>query len=74
MVQFLDRLSPQLATLVDAPPKGAGRAYEIKLDGYRILSRIEGGDVRLFTRNANDWTGKMPLLVADVAKCPVEGA
>jgi bifunctional non-homologous end joining protein LigD len=39
-----DRIPPQLATLVDAPPNGAGWVYEIKLDGYRILSRIERGD------------------------------
>ena len=45
-------LAPQLATLVDAPPKNRGR--EIKLDGYRMLARIDGDQVRLFTRNAPD--------------------
>jgi len=37
-----DRIAPQLATLVSSPPTGAGWAYEIKLDGYRILARIDG--------------------------------
>ena len=69
-----DYISPQLATLVDAPPKGAGWTYEIKLDGYRILSRIEGGNVRLFTRNEHDWTRKMPLLAKEVAALPVDSA
>lgn len=42
------------------PPSGGEWTYEIKLDGYRILARIKGGSVRLFTRNGNDWTDKMP--------------
>lgn len=55
-------MSPQLATLVTAPPTSADWIYEIKLDGYRILARCEGDAVRLFTRNGNDWTSKMPGL------------
>lgn len=54
-----DHLQPQLATLVDAPPAGDWH-YEVKFDGYRILARIEGADVRLFTRNGHDWSAKMP--------------
>src|SRR4029450_11783237 len=48
-----DFIAPQLATLVAAPPKGAGWVYEIKLDGYRILARLNGKDVR------KDWTADM---------------
>lgn len=33
-----NRIAQQLATLVDAPPKGLGWVYEIKLAGYRILA------------------------------------
>lgn len=57
-----DKIAPQLATLVEAPPKGAGWTYQIKLGGYRGLARTEDGDVRLFTRNATDWTAKMPRM------------
>ncbi len=53
---------PQLATLVEEPPKGDDWIYEIKFDGYRIVARIDGDDVRLFTRNGNDWTSKMKPL------------
>ncbi|MCV4344030.1 DNA ligase D [Pseudomonas capsici] len=60
---FPEQLSPQLATLVDAPPEGDWR-YEIKFDGYRILTRLHGGEVQLLTRNGNDWTERMPELVA----------
>jgi bifunctional non-homologous end joining protein LigD len=57
-------LQPQLATLVDGPPNDPSEwVYEIKLDGYRMLARIEEGAVRFFTRNGNDWTHKLPNLV-----------
>jgi bifunctional non-homologous end joining protein LigD len=62
------RIEPQLATLVDAPPAGPGWLHEIKLDGYRILARIEQGKARLFSRSGNDWTARMP----EVAKALLE--
>jgi bifunctional non-homologous end joining protein LigD len=55
--------SPQLATLVAEPPSDDGWIYEIKFDGYRLLARVEGDDVRLFTRRGNDWSARMPGLV-----------
>lgn len=62
-------LSPQLATLVDKPPQdGEDWLYEIKFDGYRIVARVDGGDVRLVTRNGNDWTDKLPALAAELRK------
>jgi bifunctional non-homologous end joining protein LigD len=54
-----DTFSPQLATLVTQPPAGDW-VYEIKFDGYRMLARIQGGEVRLFSRNGNDWTARLP--------------
>jgi bifunctional non-homologous end joining protein LigD len=64
-----DKLAPQLATLVDAAPADAGDwQYEIKFDGYRLLARIDGKSIRLFTRNGNDWTGQLPALAASLAK------
>ncbi len=58
-----EKLQPQLATLVDEPPRDAGNwIFEIKFDGYRMLTRAEGGQVRLFTRNGNDWTHKLSRL------------
>jgi bifunctional non-homologous end joining protein LigD len=57
-------LSPQLATLVDKPPKDTDHwLFEIKFDGYRMLARVEDGRIRLVTRNGNDWTGKLSPLV-----------
>lgn len=63
-----ETLAPQLATLVTRPPANPeGWVYEIKYDGYRLLARIDGRSVRLFTRNGNDWTGKLPKLAKAVA-------
>ncbi|HEX5130210.1 MAG TPA: DNA ligase D [Usitatibacter sp.] len=67
-------LAPQLATLVDAPPKGEGWLYEVKFDGYRIVARIEGDDVRLFTRNGNNWTSRMPVVRDELAKLGLASA
>jgi bifunctional non-homologous end joining protein LigD len=53
-------LEPQLATLVDAVPGHGDWRYEVKLDGYRILARLENGKARLITRNGHDWTAKLP--------------
>jgi bifunctional non-homologous end joining protein LigD len=55
-------IAPQLATLVAAPPPAGDWVYEVKHDGYRMLARIAGGDVRLFTRAGNDWTARLPRL------------
>lgn len=71
---FPDTLSPQLATLVSKPPDRGDWVYEIKLDGYRILTRCEAGEARLFTRNSYDWTAKMASLAGEVATLPVQTA
>ena len=68
-----ETLKPQLATLVDSPPEG-NWLYEIKFDGYRILARIDEGEVRLFTRNGHDWTAKMPRQVAALKKLKLRSA
>ncbi|MBP2639656.1 MAG: ligD [Firmicutes bacterium] len=61
-------LTPQLATLVDRIPMDNDWLYEIKFDGYRILARIDKGDVALFTRNGHDWTAKLKKLVVSMKK------
>lgn len=64
-----EKLSPFLATLVDGPPKNADDwIFEIKFDGYRMLTRIgEDGAVRMFTRNGHDWTDKVQHLADAIA-------
>ncbi|MET1077376.1 MAG: DNA ligase D [Pseudomonas sp.] len=68
-----DALAPQLATLVERVPEGAWQ-YEIKFDGYRLLTRIRGDQVCLFTRNGHDWTGKLPGLAQALGELGLESA
>jgi len=52
--------SPQLARLVEVPPPGDDWLHELKWDGYRLLAVIRKGEVTLWSRNALDWTGRVP--------------
>ncbi len=65
-----DRQAPMLASNADAPPTGEGWLSEIKFDGYRLMARKDGDDVRLFTRNGLDWTARMPAIARAVAALP----
>ncbi len=67
-------LAPQLATLVAQTPTDAGWIYEIKFDGYRLLARIDGDDVRLYTRNGNDWSSRLKGLASAVRALGVGSA
>lgn len=67
-------IEPELATLVDAAPSGDDWLHEIKLDGYRILARLERRSVTLLTRNGKDWSDRMPTLRAALSELDVEGA
>jgi bifunctional non-homologous end joining protein LigD len=51
-------VEPALAQLVESAPKGGNWLHEIKLDGYRMQARIDGGQVQLLTRKGLDWTAK----------------
>jgi bifunctional non-homologous end joining protein LigD len=54
-------IKPQLCKLVDAPPQGP-EWLQIKLDGYRMHARLNGGRVQILTRRGNDWTQKYPTI------------
>lgn len=56
-----DIIRPQLAATPTRPLPGDDWAFEIKYDGYRMLARIDGADVRLFTRNGHDWTDRLAV-------------
>jgi bifunctional non-homologous end joining protein LigD len=45
------RLQPMLATLTDAPFDEKGWIFEDKYDGFRMVAKIEGGKVTLYSRN-----------------------
>lgn len=46
----------QLARLAARVPEGGGWLFELKYDGYRIVAFIENNNVRLISRNGNDYT------------------
>ncbi len=69
---FPQVIKPQLVQPAARPPAGDWQ-YEIKLDGYRMLARIEG-TARLFTRNQYDWTHRMPLLAKELGTLRVNSA
>jgi bifunctional non-homologous end joining protein LigD len=66
--------APQLCTLVDSVPTGAGWINEIKYDGYRAMVAVGGGKARVFTRSGLDWTDKFAGIAAAAAALPVGSA
>ena len=55
-------IRPMLAISVDKPFDNPEWLFEIKWDGYRAVSFIEKGRVRLVSRNQNDLTSQYPEL------------
>jgi bifunctional non-homologous end joining protein LigD len=53
-------IEPCLPTRARTVPDGSRWAFEIKHDGFRFISRRDGDRVRVFSRNAKDWTDKVP--------------
>ena len=67
-------LSPTLATLVDSAPTGDDWIHEIKFDGYRMVARIDHGDVHVYSRNGKEWTSALPSVVASLQRVDVDQA
>ncbi|RZL94073.1 MAG: DNA ligase D [Variovorax sp.] len=65
-------IKPQLATLATGIPSNGEWLFEIKFDGYRIMSRFEHGNVSLVTRGGHDWQARMPGLVDELATLGLE--
>jgi bifunctional non-homologous end joining protein LigD len=55
-------IHPMLATSVEKPFDDPEWLFEIKWDGYRAVSFLEDGKVRLVSRNQNELTGEFPEL------------
>jgi bifunctional non-homologous end joining protein LigD len=55
-------IHPMLATLAEGAFDDPQWLYEIKWDGYRAITYLDGGSVRLVSRNQNDLTAAYPEL------------
>jgi len=67
-----------LPTKTDKLPSGSQWLHEIKHDGFRIIARKTGAQVRLYSRPGNDLTRRFPLIVETLARlrsrsCIIDG-
>lgn len=69
---FPKDIYPELATLVDEPPKGKEWLHEIKLDGYRLIAFKKNNRTWLKTRNNNDWTNQFQIIADEINKLPID--
>ena len=67
-------VEPELATLVDDVPTGDQWLFEIKFDGYRILTAASGDEVRCYTRKGLDWTARFGSLPDAIARLRLDRA
>lgn len=65
-VSELEFYEVQKATLKEEVPKGDNWIHELKYDGYRIGAYINHGEVKLLTRNRQDYTKKFPAIVKEL--------
>src|SRR5262245_3780451 len=71
-------IAPCLPTKTDKLPSGSQWLHEIKDDGFRIIARKKGVQVRLYSRPGNDITHRFPLIVETLARlrsrsCIIDG-
>jgi bifunctional non-homologous end joining protein LigD len=63
---------PAQPVLASKPPVGPDWVHEIKHDGYRLIVYRDGSLVRLYSRNANDWTTRLPGIAAAAERIKAE--
>lgn len=57
-----EAITPMLALSIEEPFDGKEWLFEIKWDGYRAVSFIKNGSVRLMSRTHNELSGRYPEL------------
>jgi bifunctional non-homologous end joining protein LigD len=71
-------IAPCLPSKTDKLPSGREWLHEIKHDGFRVIARKNGSQVRLYSRPGNDLTYRFPLIVETLARlrsrsCIIDG-
>jgi len=69
-----EAFAPELCRLRDAPPAGEDWLHEIKWDGYRLLATVVDGETRLWSRNAIEWTEKVPEIAKAISALKLDSA
>jgi ATP-dependent DNA ligase len=69
---------PCLPSKADKLPSVREWLHEIKHDGFRVIARKKGSQVRLYSRPGNDLTYRFPLIVETLARlrsrsCIIDG-
>jgi DNA ligase-1 len=70
----LPMLAATSASVADALQAAGASSVEWKLDGVRIQVHRLDDEVRIYTRNLNDVTSRLPVIVDAVARLPVRAA
>src|SRR4051812_26512301 len=65
---------PCQPALAERPPAGPGWLHEIKFDGYRVIARKDGEQVRLCARTTSDYSNAFIRIRGAVAALPVNSA
>ena len=58
------QVAPMLCTLTREPANNPEYLHEVKWDGYRIVSYVDKGKVKLDSRSAKDYTARYPVVAA----------
>ncbi len=65
---FFKLSKPMLATASKSTKVRPDWIYETKYDGYRAISKINGGNVSLFSRNQNNFSADYPEITKDLSR------
>ncbi len=71
-VNPMDMIKPMLATKASAVFSKPGWIYEIKWDGYRLISNIRGGKVQIYSRNGISYNLKFQTIADSLRAVPHE--
>jgi ATP dependent DNA ligase domain len=71
-------IAPCLPSKTDKLPSGSQWLHDIKHDGFRVIARKNGTQVRLYSRPGNDLTYRFPLIVETLSRlrsrsCIIDG-
>lgn len=69
-----EAFAPELCRSQKTPPPGDEWLHETKWDGYRILATVLRGKARLWSRNAIEWSERLPELVAAIESLGLKSA